>query len=71
MLMRIISRNKDGTEAYAERIESYQIMPDGQRAYVRDTRNGYYFAAVDDIVKDPVIIRRASADWLYKIRLGE
>lgn len=71
MLMRIMARNKEATEAYAERIESYQIMPDGQRCFVRDLKGGFYFADTEDIVEDPVIIQRASADWLYKIRLGE
>ena len=70
MLMRIMARSKDGTEAYAERIESYKIMPDGQRCYVCDLKGGYYFAALEDIITDPLILHRCSADWLYKIKIG-
>ena len=70
MLMRIMARSKDGSEAFAERIESYKVMPDGQRCFVRDTKGGHYFAAVEDIITDPVILHRCSTDWLYKIELG-
>ena len=68
MLFRIMARNKEKTEAYAERINRVRILSDG-RAYVEDMKGSYYFASVDDIVHDPVIIRRCSADWLYKIKL--
>lgn len=71
MLFRIMTRNKEKGLAYAERIEAYRLMPDGKRAYVRDTRGGYYFADPADIVRDPVIVRRCSADWLYQILLED
>lgn len=68
MLFRIMSRNKDRTEAYAERINRVRILSDG-RAYVEDMQGSYYFASQEDIIRNPVIIRRCSADWLYKIKL--
>ena len=71
MLMRIMARSKDGSEAFAERIESYKVMPDGQRCFVRDTKGGHYFTTLDEIVRDPVIVRRCSADWLYQILLED
>ena len=70
MLFRIMARNQEKGLAYAERIEAYRLMPDGS-VYVRDTKGGHYFADMDDIVRDPVIVRRCSADWLYQILLED
>lgn len=70
MLMRIMARSKDGTEAYAERIEKYQITMNGDRCFMLDTKGFWYIADVADLVEDPVIIQRVSSDWLYKIKLG-
>ena len=68
MLFRIMARSKDKTEAYAERINRVRILSDG-RAYVEDMQGSYYFTSQDDIIHNPVIIGRCSADWLYKIKL--
>ena len=66
---RIAARNKEGTEAYAERIRSYTVMEDGMRCYVQSLDGSHYVADISQIVVDPVVIRETSAGWLYKIQL--
>ena len=71
MLFRIMARDNEKGLAYAERIEAYRLMPDCDTVYVRDTKGGHYFTTLDEIVRDPVIVRRCSADWLYQILLED
>lgn len=70
MIFRIMARNKEGTYAYAERIESYSITPSGA-AFCVGFDDSCYFADPDDIVINPEIASRCSAKWLYKIKLQE
>ena len=47
MIFRIIAKNKEKTEAYAERLESYKVMPDGERVYCIDLNGlGTFFKTV-------------------------
>lgn len=67
-IFRIAARNKERTEAYAERLESYKFLPDGA-VLCFPMHGSCYFGDIEDIVINPVIIRRCSGDWLYKIEL--
>lgn len=71
MIFHIGARNKEGTEAYAERIFEYSFIDDAGTVAVRSMKNEIYFADIRDIVINPHIIRKVSGEWLYKIRLGE
>ncbi len=69
MIFRIIAKNKERAEAYAERLESYKVMPDGETVFCIDLKGSGYFSSLSDIIEDPIIIWTCSAPWLYKIRL--
>lgn len=69
MIFRIIAKNKEKTEAYAERLESYKVMPDGETVFCIDLKGSGNFSSLSDIIENPTIIRTCSAPWLYKIRL--
>ena len=79
ILYRIVTKNKKTMAAYAEKIKSYDIVPDrNKRFYCTDNhviyedKNNRCFACdLSDIVKDPVIISHVSGQWLYKIQLTE
>lgn len=68
MWFRIMAKSSDGKTAYAERVESFTVMDDG-RAFVRGYDSGCYFAGVEELIENPEIVSRCSADWLYKIKL--
>ena len=68
---RIVARNAERTEAYAERISSYKRLNFEGDIYVVGISGNHYFGKLDDLIEDPEIIKRCSADWLYKIKLPD
>ena len=70
MVFKIAARDRANHEAYAERIDNYQILLNGT-VLVYPLHGSCYFTDQDSIIHDPVIIRRCSSDWLYKIKLPE
>ena len=70
MIFKIAARDRERKEAYAERIDHYQVLPD-DTVLVYPLHGSCYFTDLDSIVHDPVVIRRYSADLLYKIKLPE
>lgn len=71
MIFHIGARNREGTEAFAERILAYTAIDDDGTVAVRSMKNEIYFADINDIVINPHVIRKVSGEWLFKIRLGE
>ena len=70
MIFKIAACDRVNHEAYAERIDDYQILSD-DTVLVFPLHGSCYFTDHDSIIHDPVIIRRCSSDWLYKIKLPE
>ena len=70
MVFKIVATNKNTGEAYAERIKSFRRSADGSRAYVEALDGSFYFASIDEIIINPEIVRKCSAEWLYKIKVG-
>ena len=70
MICRIIGANADRTEAFAEIIQEYRAIGNN-RAWCLGHDNSTWFCSMDDIVCDPVIIRKCAARWLVKISLKE
>lgn len=70
MIFKITARDRFNREAYAERIDSYKLLHDGI-VLVYPLHGSCYFTDIDAIIEDPVIIKRCSSDWLYKIKLPE
>ena len=70
MIFKIAARDRANREAYAERIDHYQVLPD-DTVLVYPLHGSCYFTDLDSIIHDPVVIRRCSADWLYKIKIPE
>lgn len=68
MMFRIMATDKTSGEAYAERIKSYRLLA-GDRVYVEALNGTCYFASSDDIIINPEIVRKCSAEWLYKIKV--
>ena len=69
MVFRIMARNKEQTEAYAELLSCVELMADG-RVFCIDLDGGASFTDRDAIMYDPTIIKdvcRSSA--IYKINL--
>lgn len=70
MYYRIMALSPDGREGYAELIRDYWILPDG-RAMVVDLDSSCFITEPNKIIKDPVIIHKCAARWLFKIRLED
>ena len=70
MFFKIIARDQAKSEAFAERIEDYEVLSDN-RVMVYPYYGSCYFTDIDSIIQDPVIVRRCTSDWLYKIKLTE
>ena len=70
MICKIICTNADRTEAYAEILQDYRAIGNN-RALCIGPVNGTFICSMDDIVCDPVIIRKCAARWLVKISLKE
>lgn len=68
MICKIIGANADRTEAYAEILKDYRAIGNN-RAWCLGHDNGTFFCSMDDIILDPVIIRKCAARWLVKISL--
>ena len=68
MICRIIGANADRTEAFAEIIQDYRAIGNN-RAWCLGHDNSTWFCSMDDIILDPVIIRKCAARWLVKISL--
>lgn len=71
MIFRIIAKSQDQAEAYAERIYSFKVMPDGETVFCTDLKDSCYFARLSDIIENAEVIKLVSAPWLYKIKLEE
>ena len=70
MICCIFAANDDRTEAFAEIIQDYRSIGHN-RAWCLGRDNRTFFCTMDDIVFDPVIIRKCAAPWLVKISLKE
>ena len=68
MLFRLIAWNPNSNEAYAERIKDFRVCDDGS-VLVCSLKNETYFVEKNEILIDPVIIRKVSGEWLYKVEL--
>lgn len=68
---RIMARNREAGTAYAERISTFRQLDNDGWVCVIDTKGGSYFGDMCDLIEDPEIIQRCSADWLYKIKLPD
>ena len=68
MLFRMVAKAPNSNEAYAERIKSFRICDDGS-VLVCSLKNETYFAEKNEILIDPVVIRKVSGEWLYKVEL--
>lgn len=69
MVFRIMARNKDQTEAYAELLDRIELMADG-RVFCIDLDGGCSFTDRNAIMYNPTIIKdvcRSSS--IYKINL--
>ena len=66
-IVRIIARNNLDGSAYAELVSAFSAL-DG-KAYVRALDGSHYFAGLNEMVINPVIIRRCAAPWMVKIKL--
>ena len=71
MLVRIICRNKEHTDAYAEEIKSYKILKGTDEIMYVDYKNSCHFGLLSEIVRNPEIIKVCIKDCLYKIKLPE
>ena len=71
MLFRVIARNPNGNDAYAERILEYKLVDDDGTVIVWSLKNESYFAHISQILVDPVVIRKVSGAWLYKVQLED
>ena len=67
MIFRIIAKNKERTEAYAELLDHIELMADG-RVFCVPIDGGCYFAARSEIMYNANIIHK-STDRIYKILL--
>ena len=72
MLVRIMVRNKECTDAYAEEIKSYRVIEgtDDKIMYV-DVNNSCHFGRLSDIIRNPEIINVCVRGHYYKIKLPE
>ena len=71
MLFRMIAKKPNSNEAYAERIREYKPIGDDGTVVVISLKNETYFAEINEILEDPVIIRKVSGEWLYKVEVEE
>lgn len=71
MLFRLMAKNPNGNEAYAERILDYKQVDDKGTVVVWSLKNESYFAHINQIVVDPVVIKKCSGEWLYKIQVED
>ena len=71
MLFRVIARNPNGNDAYAERILGYKLVDDDGTVIVWSLKNETYFARISQILVDPVVIREVSGERLYKVQLED
>ena len=69
MLFRIMCVSADGKEAFAERVESATIYSADGRCIIHSMDGGVYMGRESDLIKDPEIIKKCSAEWLYKIKV--
>ena len=72
LLVRIMVRNKEHTDAYAEEIKSYRVIKgtDDKIMYV-DANNSCHFGRLSDIIRNPEIINVCVRGHYYKIKLPE
>lgn len=72
MLMRIMTINPEGTEAYAERIIAYEKYEDEDDCYVTAVDGSCYWCDPADVreIQDHEIIKKVAGEWLYRIKKG-
>lgn len=67
MIFRIIGKNKERTEAYAELLDHITLMADG-RVFCFSIDGSCYFAARSEIMYNATIVHK-STESIYKILL--
>ena len=68
MYYRIIAKNSDGTEAFAERLRTIRLI-DHDECYVVSVMGTAYYCHVSELVLNPEVIREGAGGWLCRIRL--
>lgn len=69
MVFRIMARNKEQTEAYAELLDKIELMADG-RVFCIDLDGGCSFTDRKAIMYNPTIIKPVcNSSYIYKINL--
>lgn len=68
MYYRIIAKNKEHTEAYAEKLSNIRLL-DHDECYVASVNGSAYYCPDSELVLNPEVIRECSGGWLYRIRL--
>ena len=68
MYYRIISKNWDHTEAYAEKLSNIRIL-DHDECFVASVNGSAYYCSVSELVLNPKVIRECAGGWLYRISL--
>lgn len=67
MIFRIIARNKERSEAYAELLDRIELLADG-RVFCLSQDGTFYFSDWNDIMYNASIKRRIN-HYMYKISL--
>ena len=68
MYYRIITKNKERTEAFAEKLSNIRLL-DHDECYVVSVMGTAYYCHVSELVLNPEVIRECAGGWLYRIRL--
>ena len=68
MYYRIIAKNKEHTEAFAEKLRNIRLF-DHDECYVVSVMGTAYYCHVSELVLNPEVIRECAGGWLYRIRL--